>query len=46
MVLMRLAVESGMSELPRRARETVEWETPAMRAMSLMETAKISIYRL
>src|SRR3990167_4822688 len=37
---MRLRVASGMSELPLSARETVEVETPAMRAMSIICTRR------
>jgi hypothetical protein len=33
-----LVVSSEMSELPRNARETVVWDTPASFAMSLIDT--------
>ena len=36
-------VSSLTSGLPRSARETVEWDTPAMRAMSFIEVGRSSV---
>src|SRR5947209_6881003 len=36
-------VSSLTSGLPRSARETVEWDTPAIRAMSLIEVGRSSV---
>src|SRR5215471_17883222 len=41
---MRPAVSALTTGLARRARETVEWETPTRRAMSLIETILVTSY--
>jgi hypothetical protein len=41
---MRWAVGGGIKGLFRRARDTVECETPAKRAMSLMDIAMFEEY--
>jgi hypothetical protein len=40
---MRALVSAFTSGLSLKERETVEWETPAVLAMSLMETVSVSV---